>query len=160
MAFFDTLRRVMTGDLAGVDARPDDRRRLGDTWGLDEVGSGADDHTERPVEGASAVDVRLWERKLKRILDELPGSRGEWDDLRLEAASLGFNPRWMAHRQRSEFSLLVRRAVADRAVTEAEHRKLELARELLGIPEPEAERTLHAIVAEAESFFGTPAAEG
>ena len=160
MAFLDTLGRVMTGDLAKVDARPEGRRSLGDTWGLDEVGSGADDNTERPVEGASAVDVRLWERKLKRILDELPDSRGEWDDLMLEAASLGFNPRWVAQRQRAEFALLVRRAVADRAVTEAEHRKLELARQLLGIPEPDAEQLLHAIVADAESFFGTPVTEG
>jgi hypothetical protein len=159
MAFFDTLRRVLTGDLAKVDTRPTtatDRRGLGDAWGLDEVGSGADDHTERPVEDTSAFDRRQWERKLKRILDELPGSRGEWDDLMLEAASLGFDPGWVAQRERAEFALLVRRAVADRAVTEAELRKLELARKLIGMPEPEAEKALHAIVAEAESFFSAP----
>jgi hypothetical protein len=74
----------------------------------------------------------------------------------LEAASLAFDPGWVAQRQRAEFALLVRRAVADRTVTEAELPKLELARELIGIPEPEAERVLHAIVAEAESFFRAP----
>jgi hypothetical protein len=65
-------------------------------------------------------------------------------------------PEWVAQRQRAEFALQVRRAVADRAVTEPELRKLELAHALIGIPEPEAEGTLHAIVAEARSFFGTP----
>jgi hypothetical protein len=65
----------------------------------------------------------------------------------------------VAQRQRAEFALLVRRAVADRAVTEPELRKLELARELIDILEPEAEETIHAIVADAESFFGTPVVE-
>jgi hypothetical protein len=74
----------------------------------------------------------------------------------LEASSLGFDRGWVAQRLRAECALLVRRAVADRAVTEAELRKLELARELIGIPEPEAEGTLHAIVVEAESFFRAP----
>jgi len=159
MGFFDTLRRVMTGDQAGADDLPIDRR-LGDQWGLDEVGSGADDHTDRPAEGTSAFDRQQWERKLSRILDELPDSRGQWDDLTVEAAALGLDPGWLARRQRAEFVLLVRRAVADRAVTEAEHRRLDMARELIGISEPDAEAVLHAVVGEAESFFGKPVVEG
>ena len=55
---------------------------------------------------------------------------------------------------REEFTLLVRRVVADRVVTEAEHRKLDLARDLLEIPDAEAEAILHAVVADAEQFFG------
>ena len=50
--------------------------------------------------------------------------------------------------------MLVRRAVADRVVTEAEHRKLDFARDLLGIPDREAESILDTVVAEAETFFG------
>ena len=159
MGFFDALRRVLAGGQAGADELPIDRR-LGDDLGFNEVGTGADDHTDRPVEDTSAFDRRQWERKLKRILDELPGSHGEWGDLMVEAGALGFDPDWVAQRQRAEFALLVRRAVADRAVTEAEHRKLDLARELIGIPEPEAETILHSIVAEAESFYGKPVVEG
>ena len=52
---------------------------------------------------------------------------------------MDFDPAWVAQSGRDEFALLVRRAVADRVVTEAEHRKLDLARDLLGIPDPEAE---------------------
>jgi hypothetical protein len=67
---------------------------------------------------------------------------------------MDFDPAWVAQCSRDEFALLVRRAVADRVVTEAEHRKLDLARDLIGIPDAEAETILHAIVAEAETFFG------
>ena len=55
--------------------------------------------------------------------------------------------------------MLIRQAVSDRHVTEEEHRKLDLARDLIGIPEAEAESLLHAIVAEAEAFFGKPVEE-
>jgi len=46
------------------------------------------------------------------------------------------------------------KVVGDRVVTEDEHRTLDLARELLKIPDAEAERILHEVIAEAESFFG------
>lgn len=62
----------------------------------------------------------------------------------------------MADRQREEFAFLVRHAVADRVVSEEEQRKLDLARKLIGMPEAEAEQILHAIMAEAKAFFGTP----
>ena len=50
--------------------------------------------------------------------------------------------------------MLVRRAVADRVVTDAEHRKLDQARDMLGIADAEAEAILHDVVSEAETFFG------
>ena len=71
-----------------------------------------------------------------------------------EARALKLDPAWVTKCQVDEFLLLVRRAVADRLFTEPEHRKLDLARDLIGIPEAEAEAVLHSIVAEAESFFG------
>ena len=73
-----------------------------------------------------------------------------------EARAMNFEPEWMTRCQVDEFLLLVRRAVADRHFTEEEHRKLDLARDLIGIPETEAEAALHSIVAEAEVFFGRP----
>ncbi|MCA1684739.1 MAG: hypothetical protein LC745_01885 [Planctomycetia bacterium] len=159
MGFYDALKRVLGGGQAGADEWPIDRR-LGESWGVNEVGSGADDTTDRPAEGTSAFDRRQWERKLKRVLDKLPGSQGEWDDLMTEAGALGFDPRWVAERRRAEFALLVRRAVSDRVVTDAEHRKLDLARELLGVTEPEAEAVLKEVVGEARAFFGKPVVEG
>jgi hypothetical protein len=153
MGFFDALRRVLGGGQVGPDGLPVDRS-LGDALGLDEVGSGADENSSQPVEGTSGFDRRHWERKLKRVLDELPGSRGEWNDLMVEAAALGFEPGWVAQRQRAEFTWLVRRAVADRVITEPEHRKLDLARELIGISNDEAEAVLSRVVSEVQSFFG------
>ena len=46
------------------------------------------------------------------------------------------------------------RAHTDRVVTSEEHHNLDLARSLMGITDAEAETLLHAIVAEAEAFFG------
>lgn len=146
MGFFDALRRVLgPSNPPGTAAPP-----------AVEEGAPAD---LRPRD-AGAYDHTQWRKKLKRILEELPTSRAEWDELQYEARALELDPGWIEECQREEFLLLVRRAVCDRVVTEAEHRKLDLARELIGMPEPEAEATLLLIVAEAESFFGKPVREG
>ncbi len=63
-------------------------------------------------------DRAQWHKKLKRILDELPGSKPEWDALVYEARALELDPAWVAQAQREEFQLLVRRIVSDRVVTE------------------------------------------
>ena len=103
---------------------------------------------------ASEYDRAQWRKKLKRILDELPASEHEWPEFVADADALGFDPEWIARCKIEEFTLMIRRAVADGVVTEVEHQKLDLARELLEIPAPEAEALLHVVVAEAESFFG------
>lgn len=145
MGFFETLRRV----LVGAPHASDDRRP---------VPAATPDRDPPPVQpGAPGVyDQQQWQKKLKRILDELPDSQSKWPDLLAEARALNFDPDWVDRCQLEEFQLLVRRAVSDRHVTEAEHRKLDLARDLIGIPEADAEALLHAIVAEAEAFFGKP----
>ena len=103
-----------------------------------------------------AYDRDQWRKKLKLILEKLPESRAQWDDLIQEAGALGLDTAWVEQCQREEFALMVRRAVADLGVTLQEHHKLELARTLIGLSEDEAEATLHAIAAEAEAFFGKP----
>ncbi|MFO0908782.1 MAG: hypothetical protein U0794_10560 [Isosphaeraceae bacterium] len=146
MGFFDALRRVLGGHAEG-ETRPADPA-LARAWGLDEVGEhGSGDEP-------SAYDRAQWIKRLKRIFDELPGSQGEWVDLMSDARALHLDDAWVRERQIEEFRLQVRRAVSDRNFTEAEHRNLDLARDLIGLPEAEAEAMLHAIVAEAESFFG------
>jgi hypothetical protein len=141
MGFFDTLRRVL-----GSEPRPLDRK-VADAWGLDET-------EERGAADSSIYDRGQWQKKLKRILDELPASRPEWDALVTEARALNLDPAWVTKCQIDEFLLLMRRAVSDGVFSEAEHRKLDLARDLIGIPETEAEAALHSIVSEAETFFG------
>ena len=94
-------------------------------------------------------------KRLRRVLEELPGSESQWHDLSTDAHALELEAEWIGDRYREEFEFLVRRAVADRVVSEEDHHKLELARKLIGMPEEEAERVLHAIIAEAENFFGT-----
>jgi hypothetical protein len=93
---------------------------------------------------------------LRKILDELPRSQSHWHDLMTEAHALQFEPAWVADRQREEFAFIIRRAVADKVISEADHHKMDLARKLIGMSETEAEAALHAILAEAEAFFGTP----
>jgi hypothetical protein len=55
--------------------------------------------------------------------------------------------------------MLIRRAVSDRHFTEEEHRRLDQVRDLMGLPDTEAEAILHTIIAEAEAFFGKPVEE-
>jgi hypothetical protein len=150
MGFFDALRRVLHRD-AGGPAGGD----LAAAWGLSE--GGADAGPTRPADleaDATAYDRAQWQKKMKRILDELPGSQSQWAELMSEARALNLDPAWVTRCQVDEFMLLIRRAVSDRHFTEAEHRKLDLARDLIGIPEAEAEAALNSIIAEAESFFG------
>ncbi|SIO25420.1 hypothetical protein SAMN05444166_3268 [Singulisphaera sp. GP187] len=147
MGFLDTLRRTLGADSSTTSGAAVPLAVVAPEGLTEDAG---------PTVPAGQYDRAQWHKKLKRILDELPGSRLEWDALIYEARALELDPEWVAQAQREEFLLLVRRIVADRVVTESEHRKLDLARELLGVPEAEAEATLHAIVAEAESFFGKP----
>jgi hypothetical protein len=156
MGFFEALRHVLGRDRGAEDERPVDPR-LNRAWELDRPA--ADAGKAPAVADASAYDRLQWHKKLNRILEELPGSRPEWDDLMAEARALGLDPEWVGKCQVDEFFLLVRRAVADGVFTEEEHRTLDLARRLIGLSEEEAETALHSIVAEAESFFGKPVEE-
>jgi hypothetical protein len=104
----------------------------------------------------AAYDRSHWRKKLARVLDQLPDSEPEWEPLLAESRSLGFDPGWVKGCQREEFALMIRRAVADGMLTGMEHRKLDLARDLIGLSDSEAEATLHSIIAEAQSFFGKP----
>jgi hypothetical protein len=148
MGFFDTLRRTLGG---GSGWTPSPREVEARFLGVD-----PDDlplSPETPFE-SGVYDRAQWAKKLKRVLAELPASRADWEDVASEARAMDFDPEWVARCGRDEFTLLVRRAVADRVVTEAEHHKLDLARDLIGIPDAEAEAILHAVVTEAETFFG------
>ena len=148
MGFFDALRRTLGGDPdPNYSPRDIEARFLGvdpDTLPLT---------PETPFE-SGAYDRAQWAKKLKRVLADLPASRADWEDVAAEAKAMDFDPSWVARCGRDEFALLVRRAVADRVVTEAEHHKLDLARDLIGIPDAEAEAILQGVVAEAETFFG------
>ncbi|MBX6315787.1 MAG: hypothetical protein IRY99_23165, partial [Isosphaeraceae bacterium] len=136
--------------------------RLAEAWGLSDTS-----HPEfprqvpaaEPTEMAAppdpiAYDRDQWRRKLKRILDKLPDTEAEWNPMLAEGRALGLDEPWMLRAQIEEFALLVRRVIADREFTPQEHRKLELARQLIGMPEAEAEAMLKSIIAEAEAFFG------
>jgi hypothetical protein len=155
MGFFDTLRRV----LSGAGERPDlpaaaaDRRSVA---GQDPDRDDAEGDSEATTPGPDVYDRLHWHKKLKRVLGELPATQPEWADLMAEARALGFDAPWVEQCQLEEFQMLVRRAVSDRHVTEDEHRKIDLARDLIGLSEAKAEAILQAVVAEAETFFGGP----
>jgi hypothetical protein len=171
MGFFDALKRVLTHE-THPQVTDETRKGIRDAWGLDdeEAATEVDTDSGAGAEGAgpprsigqaatSEYDRKQWEKKLRTILDELPGSRGHWQDLMAEAHALGLATDWIAERQRNAFSFLVRRAVADRVISEDDHRTLDLARKLIGLTEAEAEQTLHSIMAEASAFFGAPVRE-
>jgi hypothetical protein len=129
------------------------RKKIRNAWGLE------DDEAEGRSAAdavASAYDRKQWQKKLRKTLDELPGSQNHYPDLVTEAQALNLDPGWIADRSQEEFEFLIRRAVADRVVSEEEHQRIELARKLIGLSEADAERTLKAIMAEAEAFFGKP----
>lgn len=144
MGFFDSLRRTLTGN----DADPAPlNSRMSDAWDRYESVS-----AEAP-EDAVAYDRSQWHKKLKRIIDETP-AEGEWPDLRADGLAVGIDLTWIEQALRDEFAMVVRRAVSDRVFTEAEHRRIDLIRDRLGLTETEAETILAAVVAEAEDFFG------
>lgn len=148
MGFFETLRTVLRDDFAGsTKPRADEPKAVA-------AGSG-----QSPDDVACWYDRTEWRKKLQRILDGLPQTQPEWDTLASEARALKLDPAWVKQCEREEFEFMIRRAVSDRVISEPEHRKLDQARELIGMPEPEAEAELHSIVAEAESIFGKPVRE-
>jgi hypothetical protein len=135
----------------------DDRSRakLLEAWGLAEADV-ANEQVPRYSAGETPLDYdrAQWLRKLKHILDELPDSEPRWEQLVREGRAKEFDDAWMRHLMLEEFSLLVRRAVADRVFSERERRKLDLARTLVGLDETEAKAIYASVVKEAETFFG------
>ena len=155
MGFSDRLRKVFSSGQPGTVQGSADSPRDEPARPDEETG----DHPvtpEAPFADATAFDRTQWRKKLKRILEELPASEPEWADLQSEARALGFDPDWVDRCEVEEFILLIRRVVSDRVFTDQEHRKLDLARDLIGIPDAEAEAALNTVVAEAEAFFGKP----
>lgn len=153
MKFFDALRKSLGQDAAVPEPpSPEVGRQLNEAWGLGP--SQAEGFTD-----ASLYDQSQWRKKLKLILEELPDSKPRWGELMAESRAMSFNPDWVMQCQVEEFMLLIRRAVSDRRFTEEEHDKLELARQLIGIPEAEAAAALQTVVKEAEQFFGKPVRE-
>ena len=158
MRFIDVMKRLLP-HASHATATDEARRRIRAAWGLEDESPADSPIDERPApsenRGASDYDRSQWTKRLRRVLDELPASQAQWHELVTDAHALELEPEWIGDRYREEFEFLVRRAVADRVVSEEEHHKLELARRLIGMPEEEAERALHSIIAEAENFFGT-----
>src|SRR5262245_64536996 len=124
MGFFDALKRVLIHDRLHTVSE-EKQRKIREAWGLDDEGSpGAKTETAAGA-SASGYDRAQWEKKLRRILDELPDSQREWNDLISDAQALALEADWIAEQQREAFAFLIRQAVADRVVTEKEHEKLD-----------------------------------
>jgi hypothetical protein len=150
MSFFETLGRALGRTSR---AQQGDRSRLAEAWGIVDSAPAELTAASVPAEPQD-YDHAQWRKKLKRILDKLPASTPEWETMMTEARAMSFGEDWVVRMQVEEFALLMRRAVADGVVTEEEHRKIDLARTLMGISEADAEALLHTIVTEAETFFG------
>lgn len=151
MGFFDSLRRTL--GVAPTEGIGPINPRLAGAANVPDEGDPRDAAEPESFRGIE-YDRKNWLNKFKALLDGLPGSIDLWREHMADALSLGIEPATVRAWGLTEFTLLVRRAVADRVVTESEHRKLDLARDLLEIPDADAEAILQSVVAEAEGFFG------
>jgi hypothetical protein len=158
MGFLDFIKKIIGND---ASVPTEDRARLAQAWGLSEEelappGSEAQpgDATALAIAGSGDYDRARWQKKLRFLLDKLPDSRDQWDDFLSDAHALGFDREWLATVKKEEFGLLVRRLIADRLLSPAEHDQLDLARKLLDITEPQAEEIVHRVIEEAETIFG------
>jgi adenylate kinase family enzyme len=155
MGFLDTVRRVL--HMENHPARDVER-----AWGLNDDTVVAESEEDAPPEPKEAglYDRTNWQKKMKRILEGLPATRPQWAELMTEAKALQLDPAWIKECSLEQFAMLVRRAVSDRHFSETEHKTLDLARDLIGLSEDQAEAILHSIVAEAQTFFGQDVRKG
>ena len=139
MGFFNALKRLLphaSHELASEESR----QRIRAAWGLDDdesdtAGRG-DDHAlpaTKTGSNASVFDRAQWQKRLRRILDGLPGSQPQWHVLMTDAHALQLEPDWIADRQREEFAFIIRRAVADKVISEEDHGMVQLR--VTAIPE-------------------------
>lgn len=124
------------------------KRAAEDAWGLVQA-----DRTPLPA-GSGGYDWMQWRKKLQRVLDGLPATEPEWAGMMTEARALGFGEEAVLGAQIEEFTLLVRRAVADCELSTDEHAKLAAAKRLIGLSHEEAEELVKTVIREAEAFFG------
>ena len=97
MGFFNALKRLLP-HASHTRASEESRQRIRAAWGLDDdeintTGKGVD-HSPSPtttVSNASVFDRTQWQKKLRKILDELPGSQPQWHDLMTDAHACGSN---------------------------------------------------------------------
>ena len=153
MGFFDTLRKVL-GNEPKPDVVPADGATFDRAWGP-ETPADADGPASAQA-GPGLYDRAQWVKKVGRVLEGLPATRPEWAVVEADARALGLEPEFVLKTQTDAFLMMMRKAVSDRTFTESEHRTLDLARDLIGVPEAEAEAALHAVVGEAEAFFKRP----
>lgn len=161
MSFLD---RLLGAREKAEEMTPDQRRKLLDAWGLDESTAPAVAPADAPTVESGlyelphplelAYDRLQWRKRVKRVLDELPDTEEEWEQVISEARAKEFDQKWVDRSIRDEFVLMVREAVADRVFTERERRKLDHARFLIGLSETDAEAIYEKVFAEAEAFFG------
>jgi hypothetical protein len=148
MRFFEVLRQLLTRDRL-AEGSDDDRAEDS------EEDSGSSDESSESTD-PQMYDRARWRKRLQRILDELPGSKPEWPDLLADARDLGLNEDWARECQVDEFLLLARRSVKDRILNDRALKRLECARQLMGLSHDEADSAIRSVVAEAEAFFGKP----
>ena len=96
MGFFSALKRLLP-HASHAEASDESRQRIRAAWGLDDeevdtdtADRGDDSPPPNAARGtnASAFDRAQWQKKLRRILDELPGSQPQWHDLMTDAHAL------------------------------------------------------------------------
>ncbi|MFM7130711.1 MAG: hypothetical protein ACKO0V_15280 [bacterium] len=161
MLFIQTLRRLFGGELPEDLAarREREREALRKAWHLD-----ADDPVmvdenryHEPTDPAGqGYDEHLWRGKLVNLCSEINAKNdlaGQAKILMGEAHNLAIGPKVIFESAQAAFQSAIRQVVADRHVTDEEHRRLDALRDALGLPDDLAAEILETIAAEASAIF-------
>lgn len=138
-----------------------ERESLRQAWGMD-ANDPLDDHPE-PVKEVTdptgvTYDELMWRKKIARMVIDPAEIGRENFQARLaeiwhESHALGLSPEAIFETARNAFHGAVRHVVADRVITQTEHRYLEMLQDTFGLPGEMAAQITQEVTREAETIF-------
>lgn len=161
MLFIQTLKRLFGGEASGETAALRDREReaLRKAWNLD-----ADDpvmveecrRQEPDDPTGQGYDEHLWRGRLANLCSEIHDRTDLAEQVKIlmgEAHNLAIAPQAIFETAQAAFESAIRQVVADRQVTDDEHRQLDDLRDALGLPDVLAADILEKVADEARTVF-------
>lgn len=161
MLFIQSLRRLFGGeqteDLAAQRIR--EREALRKAWNLDADDPVMVDESRTPEPDdptGHSFDEHLWRGRLTHLCSEIHAKTDLANQIKIllgEAKNLNIAPQAIFESAQAAFESAIRQVVADRQVTDDEHRQLDDLRDALGLPDVLAADILEKIADEARTVF-------
>lgn len=169
MSIFGAILNLLKSRESSGDPLSDkEREALRQAWGMD-ANDPVDDHPEpaREVTDPTGItyDGLMWRKKIARMVIE-PAEIGRENfqahlaEIWNESHALGLSPEAIFETAKTAFRNAVRHVVADRVITQAEHRYLENLQETFGLPGEMAARITQEVITEAETIFAAKIENG